>query len=156
MFGLDSLETLFVVTASLFHLALIVHFALRKWRFDLAIRYGWLIYALSIPAMIVSDVLILGGKSWSLWLGGYLYPIWAICGYYIDYVRKIEWRTPIRWSLAGPYLCLYLATVMFYWWPVGLIYRPLWYVFAALFVTSTALNLTSHRSDDASSSSAAI
>jgi hypothetical protein len=106
--------------------------------------------------MVVSDVLILGGKSWSLWLGGYLFPLWSIYGYFVDYVKKIPWRSPIRWSIAGLYLPLYLATVMFYWWPVELIYRPLWFVFGALFVIGTALNLTSHHSHDASSSSAAI
>ena len=47
---LDSLDSLFVVTAFLFQILLIVHFSLRKWRFETALRYGPLVYALSIPA----------------------------------------------------------------------------------------------------------
>jgi hypothetical protein len=43
-----------------------------------------------------------------------------------------------------PYVLLYLSTVMFYWWPVGLLSRPLWIAFAVLFVIGTVLNVTSH------------
>jgi hypothetical protein len=38
MTGSGSLNALFVATAFLFQLILIVHFALRKWRFDVALR----------------------------------------------------------------------------------------------------------------------
>jgi hypothetical protein len=145
MTGLDNLEILFVVWAFLFQLALILHFALRRWSFGLIRRYGWLLYALSAPAVIVSVLLLLGGKTWSLWLGGFLYLVWAIFGYTVEYVRGIRWRNPIHWPVFGPYVTLYLATIMFYWWPLGLLSRPLWYVYALLFVASTVLNVASHR-----------
>ena len=128
MLGLDDLEVLFVAVAFLFQIVLIVHFALRKWNFDLSRRYGWIVYALSVPAAAVSVLLLLGGKTWSLWLGGFIYLIWAVYGYTV-----------------GPYVLLYLATVMFYWWPLGLISRPLWVVVAVLFILSTTLNVTSHK-----------
>jgi hypothetical protein len=82
--------------------------------------------------------------SWVYWLGGFLYLIWATVGYIVEYIRRIEWRTPFRWSTGGPYLTLYLATVMFYWWPLALIDKRLWYIYAALFAISTILNVTSH------------
>jgi len=143
--GVDRLEILFVVTAFLFQIILIIHFALRKWRFEQAMRYGPLVYAMSFPAAAVSLILWANGMPWSLWLGGLLYLAWGAYGYYVEYVRGIEWRSPMRWSIGGPYLLLYLATVMFYWWPLATIYKPLWYVYAALFVTSTILNATSHK-----------
>jgi hypothetical protein len=125
---------------------LIVHFCLRKWLFDVYImKYGWVVYALSIPAAGVSAALLLGGATWWLWLGGFLYLVWAIYGYLVEYAARIEWRSPIRWSLFGPYVFLYLATIMFYWWPLALIRKPLWYAYAVLFVISTILNVTSHR-----------
>jgi len=43
-----------------------------------------------------------------------------------------------------PYVNLYLASMMFYWWPLATIDRTLWYVYAALFVISAALNVISH------------
>lgn len=146
MFGLDTLDTLYVLSAFIFQIVLIVHFALRKWRFHLAMRYGPLVYALGVPAAGVSVALLLGGKTWSLVLSGFLYLAWGIFGYTVEYVKKIQWRTPPRWSVFGPYIVLYLATVMFYWFPLKLVYKPLWYGYAVLFVISTALNVTSHKS----------
>ncbi len=141
---LDSLDLLFVVAAFLFQVILIVHFALRRWRFELAMRYGPVVYALSVPAAIVSVLLLLGGKPWSLWLGGFLCLVWAAFGYTVEYRKQLEWRDPIRWSIFGPYVFLYLATVMFYWWPLALLNKPLWYGYALLFVVSTILNVSSH------------
>ncbi len=142
---LDNLEILFVIFAFLFQIVLIIHFILRKWFFDIYImQYGWIVYALSVPAVVVSIILLLDGKTWSLWLGGFLYLGWAIYGYTVEYVKGIQWRNPIHWPVFGPYLFLYLATVMFYWWPLALVRRPLWYVYAILFVISTTLNLISH------------
>ncbi len=146
MYGMDNLEVLFVVWSFVFQIVLIMHFLLRKWFFDIYImQYGWVVYALSVPAILVSLFLLLGGKPWSLWLGGFIYLVWAIYGYVVEYAKRIPWRNPICWSIFGPYLFLYLATVMFYWWPLALIRRPLWYVYAVLFIISTTLNLTSHK-----------
>ncbi len=143
--GADSMDLLFVSTSFLFQTILVIHFALRKWRFKTAIRYGWLVYGLSIPAVGISIILLAQGKPWGLWTGGFIYLVWAIYGYYVEYIRKVQWRTPIYWPVFGLYIFLYLATVMFYWWPLALIYKPLWYVYAVLFLLGTILNVTSHR-----------
>jgi hypothetical protein len=145
MFGLDKLQVLFVVSAFLLQVVLIIHFALRKWRFHLAMRYGRIVYALSVPASATSVLLLLGGRTWPLWSGGFVYLIWAILGYTVEYVKGIQWRNPIRWTIFGPYVFLYLTTIMFYWWPLALISKPLWYMYAVLFIVSTILNVTSHK-----------
>lgn len=142
---MDSLELLFVIWAFIFQVILIVHFALRKWFFHLALRYGWIVYALSLPAFIISVVLLLNGKVWWLWLGGFIFFVWAVYGYIVEYIKKIEWRNPIVWSVLGPYLFLYFWTVMFYWWPLARISQALWYVYTILFLTSTVLNIISHK-----------
>lgn len=144
----DLFDLLFITTSFLFQFILIVHFALRRWNFKFAIRYGWIVYALSIPAAMISAILLLNGKSWGFWLGGFVYLVWAIYGYLVEYKRKIEWRSPIVWPIFGPYITLYLATVMFYWWPLALLNKRAWYVYAVLFVISTILNVTSHKKDN--------
>jgi hypothetical protein len=145
MLGSDVYDLIFVVWGFLVQIVLIVHFALRKWAFQrFTFRYGWIVYALALPALIVSLVLLLGGKAVSFWLAGFLFLLWAIYGYRIDYVQKRSWRSPVDWRIGGPYVTLYLATIMFYWWPIGLISRPLWYVYGVLFLVSTWLNITSH------------
>lgn len=145
MFGLNSMETVFVVTAFLFQIVLIVHFALRKRRFQTAIRYGPLVYALGAPALLVSLILMLNGAAWFFWISGLLYAAWGLFGYIVEYRRKIEWRSPARWGIFVPYILLYLSTIMFYWFPLARIARPLWFAYGVLFLISTALNVTSHQ-----------
>ena len=145
MFGLDKLDTLFVIWAFFLQVVLIIHFAVRKRFFDsYALKFGWIVYALCLPSAIISIILLVGGKAWFFWLGGFLFLIYAAYGYWIDYVKGIPWRNPIRKDIMFPYVTLYLSTVMFYWWPLGQLHRPLWYVYGFLFVIATILNITSH------------
>jgi len=145
MTKLDNLDKLIIGWAFLVQVLLIVHFAIRKPLFEsYTMKYGWIIYALSIPAVVISIVLMRGGKSWSFWLGGFLFLVFAIFGYWVDYVAQIQFRSPLQLSIVFPYAFLYLATVMFYWWPLGLLNRPLWFIYAILFVIATILNITSH------------
>ena len=145
MFDPDNLEMLFVVWAFFFMLVHLVHFALRKRFFEsYTLRVGWIVYALCIPAVVISILLLLGGKAWSFWLGGFLFLLYAALGYWVDYVKGIQWRNPPRLSILFPYVFLYLGTVMFYWWPLALLSRPLWAIFAVLFIIATVLNVTSH------------
>ena len=74
MSDLDNLDILFVTWAFFFQIVLIIHFALRKRFFEsYTLKIGWIVYALSIPAVVISIVLLLGGKTWSFWLGGFLF-----------------------------------------------------------------------------------
>jgi hypothetical protein len=142
---LDKLDKLFITWAFLLQILLIVHFAVRKPFFEAyTLKYGWIVYALCIPAAAISLLLLRGGKSWTFWLGGLLFVLFAAFGYWIDYVGQIQFRSPVRLSILIPYVVLYLATVMFYWFPVGILSRPLWYVYGVLFVIATVLNVTSH------------
>ena len=105
MFDLDYLDILFVIWAFFFQIALIIHFALRKRFFEsYTMKVGWIVYALSVPAVVISIVLLLGRKTWSFWLGGFLFLIYAAYGYWIDYVKKIQWRKPLRLSIMFPYV----------------------------------------------------
>ena len=145
MVSLDIFERLFVFWVFFFQTALIVHFAIRKPLFEsYTQKIGWIVYALSFPAVVVSIILLAAGKSWSFWLGGFLCLIWAAFGYYVDYVKVIHWRKPIKKDVFFPYLTLYLGTIMFYWWPLALLHRPLWFIFGGLFVFGTVLNIRSH------------
>jgi hypothetical protein len=143
--GLDLLESLYVAAAFAFQAALIAHFAMRRWRFATAMRYGWVVYALAIPYATLSAIQLAAGRPWWLWLGGFLFAAWAAFGYLVEYVLRLEWRSPVRWPMFVPYVLLYLATSMLYWWPLAQLSRPLWFAMAALFAVSTWLNVRSHR-----------
>lgn len=145
MLKLDRLDTLFVVWAFVFQVLFIIHFAIRKPLFEsYTVKYGWIVYALCIPAVIISIILLRGGKSWFFWLGGFLFLVYAAFGLWIDYIAKIQFRNPLRLSVLIPYIFLYLSTVMFYWWPLVRIDRRLWFAYLILFIIATVLNITSH------------
>lgn len=142
---LDPLDKLFVAWGFFFQIVLIVHFAVRRILFEsYTEKYGWIVYALCIPALVVSILLFRGGKNWSFWIGGFVFLLFSALGTYIDYVMKIEFRRPFQAHVGIPYVVLYLGTVMFYWWPLGVLSRPLWLAFGILFVIGTVLNITSH------------
>jgi hypothetical protein len=142
--GLDKTDTLFVIWAFVMQIYLIVLFAIRKTNLELITQYGWFFYLLSLPAVIVSMIMLLDGKEWFFWMGGLIFLVWAIFGFVVEYQFGIKWRNPIVWSIFVPYVLLYLGTIMFYWFPLGILSRPLWYVYAILFALCTYLNVTSH------------
>ena len=142
---LGSLEKLFVIWAFTLQIILIVHFAIRKPLFEsYTEKYGWIVYALCIPAVIISVILIRGGKDWTLWLAGFIFFVYAIFGFWVDYVARINFRSPFQPMVGIPYVILYLATIMFYWWPLWPISRLLWGVYTVLYVVAMVLNKRSH------------
>jgi hypothetical protein len=144
MLGLDNTDTVFVIWAFVMQICLIVLFAIRKSNIELVVQYGWIFYLLCIPAIIVSIIMLRAGKDWSFWVGGFIFLVWAIFGYVVEYRFGIKWRNPVVWAILVPYVLLYLGTIMFYWFPLGILSRPLWYIYAVLFALSTYLNVTSH------------
>jgi hypothetical protein len=144
MSGLDRLDLLYVGWSFFFHIALIALFAVRKVNLDAILKYGWVFYALSIPAVVVSVLILRGGKPFSFWIAGFVFLVWAIFGYVVEYQMGINWRGELVWPVLVPFVLLYLTTVMFYWWPVGQFSQMLWYLYAAFFAIETYLNVSSH------------
>ena len=144
MAGLGNLDKLYIGWSFFFHLALIAVFAVRKVNLEAILKHGWIFYMLSIPAVVVSVIIMRGGKPFSFWFAGFTFLVWAIFGYIVEYQLKIDWRGELVWPILIPFVLLYLTTVMFYWWPVAQLYKPLWYVYAAFFLIGTYLNVTSH------------
>ena len=144
MSGIDKFDWLFIFWAFVVQISLVVLFAIRKINLDFILQHGWILYLLSIPAVIVSIMMLRNGKAWSFWIGGFIFLEWAIFGFMIEYQLGIKWRSPVVWSILVPYVLLYLGTIMFYWFPLGMLSRPLWYIYAIIFAISTYLNVTSH------------
>ena len=113
MFILDKYDSLFVIWAYVLQVCLIILFAIRKTNLDFILQYGWIFYLLCIPAVLVSILMLRNGKDWSFWIGGFIFLVWAIFGYVVEYRFGIKWRNPIVWSVLVPYVLLYLGTIMF-------------------------------------------
>jgi len=141
----DKLDKLYVIWAYTLLIILILHFAVRQAFFETyTLKYGWLVYALCIPAVIISIILMRGGKSWHFWLGGFLFLLFAIFGYYVDYIAQIQFRAPFQASVGIPYVLLYMGMLMFYWWPLWPMSRLLWGGYTILYVIAMVVNIRSH------------
>jgi hypothetical protein len=124
---------------------LLLFFAGRRWRLAAAERYGWIAYAFGALGAALGIWLFFAGASWRLFAGPLLYAVWAAFGAWADLVRRNEWRwQPIRWSIFGPYLVLYLAAQMFLWWPLWNTWRTGWVTYLVFFIANTALNMSTH------------
>jgi hypothetical protein len=142
---LDGPERAFVVWSFLYLILLIAHFAVRARFFEAyTVRYGWVMYALAVPAAALSVWLVVAGKDWTLWAAGFLCLAFSLYGFWVDYVAKAPFRSPFVASIGVPYVLLYLATLMFYWWPLWHRSVALWGAYAVLYVVAMVLNLRSH------------
>lgn len=135
----------FVLTAFVIQAVLLAYFVFRKLNFKAALRWGWIVYAMAIPAILVSLLMLRQSKSPTFWLGGVLFTAWALLGFFVDIAYPIAWRSPPFLPVFVPYVLLYLGMQMFYWFPVGMIQRSYWYLYAVLFAASTYFNITSHQ-----------
>ena len=85
MLGLDKHDSLFVIWAFVLQICLIVLFVIRKSNLEFILQNGWFFYLLSIPAVIVSVIMLRNGKEFSFWIGGFIFLVWAIFGYVIEF-----------------------------------------------------------------------
>jgi hypothetical protein len=144
MAGPDTATTVFALFGLTSQVVLVGYFAARRWSLRIAERHGWIAYAFAGLGLPLGVWLILAGQSWRLTTGPLLLALWAALGAGVDLWRRIEWRTPIRWSVLVPYVALYFWAQMFLWWPLWDLWRPAWACFLVLFVANTALNIRGH------------
>ena len=124
----DRWERQFLAASLGQQVVLVIYFALTKWH----------------VAVALSVMLLKARKPWYLWTAGFLFGVWAAFGVVVDIIHPVAWRSPMLPSIFIPYVFLYFASQMFYWWPLLKVHRVSWLIFAALYVLSTFLNVTSH------------
>lgn len=144
MAGPDTATVAFAAFGIVSQAVLVLFFAARRWRPRIAERHGWIAYAFGGLGLPLAAWLFVGGHSWKLYVGPLLLAVWAALGAAVDLWRKVEWRTPIRWSVFAPYLAVYFFAQMFLWWPLWGLWRIAWACFLVLFVANTALNVRGH------------
>ncbi len=141
----ELLTALYVGFAFLIQALLIINFTARNWKPEIERGYGWIIYALGAPSVILSALMYVEDQPWFFVVPPLLYFIWAVFGFFVDLWRPIAWRTPPRWSIFVPYVGLFAASLILFWvsmWYVNLIY---WIAFGVMYVVETILNIYSHR-----------
>jgi hypothetical protein len=141
----ELLLAFYVGFAFLVQTLLIINFTARNWKPEIERAYGWIIYALGAPSVILGALMYVEDQPWFFVVPPLLYFMWAVFGYFVDLWRPIAWRTPPRWSIFLPYVGLFAGSLILFWvsmWYVGLIY---WIAFGVMYVIETILNIYSHR-----------
>jgi hypothetical protein len=145
LFANIALRTVFVVFAFAVQVLLAFNFAARNWRPALERKYGWIIYALAIVAVLLAIVFPLGHQPAYAILAPLIYAVWAGFGFYVDTYRHIEWRNPPRLTVLVPYVLLFIASQFAFWIPLWYVGLGHWVAYGVFYVVNTALNLYSHR-----------
>lgn len=140
----DANLTIFALFGIASQAILLVFFASRRWSPAIAERCGWVAYAFGVLGVAAGAWLIAAGAPWRLFAGPLLFAVWSAFGAWADLLHRVQWRRPIRWSIFGPYLTLYLAAQMFLWWPLWTYWRLGWAVYLVLFIANTTLNMLGH------------
>ena len=141
----ELLLAVYVAFAFLVQALLIINFTARNWKPEIERSYGWIIYALGAPSVILGALMYVEDQPWFFVVPPLLYFIWAVFGYFVDLWRPTAWRNPPRWSIFVPYVGLFAASLILFWvsmWYVNLIY---WIAFGVMYVVETILNIYSHR-----------
>ena len=104
------LERIFFALGVVNNLCLLVIFVLRKRRFDLVHRFGWLYLLLAFPTAfaLVLALQQAGAGQYAVFLGIFL-AFLILEGLY-DWVLKVPFRETMAWRWLVPYVALYLAS----------------------------------------------
>lgn len=141
----SALRVVFVAFAFGVQVLLVLNFAARNWRPQLELKYGWVIYALGIVALLLAVVFAVSGQPWCTVLAFLLHAAWAGFGFYVDTYRRIEWRNPLRLPVLIPYVFLFIASQFAFWIPLWYVGLNHWAAYGVFYSVNTALNWFSHR-----------
>ncbi len=135
----------FVAFGLFSQVGLLLYFAARRWRPEVERRWGWVIYALGLPAAGLALVGLGTAAPPEHVLAFGLFAAWAAFGALVDLRLRIEWRSPIRPPIFGAYVGLFVAAQFAFWIPLWWISGVAWIAFAAIYAVQTTFNVLGHR-----------
>lgn len=108
---------------------------------SLAINHllGRVMIGLAIPATVALVAFVRAGAGWRHWIGPSVYLAFVALMIVVEYVWRVEFRSPIRYDVLVPYLVLFFGAILLMGLPMFRLSRPLWLVT----VTTTVVLLSS-------------
>jgi hypothetical protein len=94
-------------------------------------RMGYAIIALAIPAFIALLAFVRAGSGWLNISGPVIFLAFVLLMIDVDYIWKIEFRSPMRYSIAAPYLLLFFGSILLMGLPMYTLNRNLWLITVA-------------------------
>jgi hypothetical protein len=83
---------------------------------------------LGVPALLLAVAGAASGVSWTRWVFPLLYAVFAAVTLLLDFILKVEFRSPRRSRILAPFLILYYVPLVAMWgmlWDLGLVYWAL-------------------------------
>jgi hypothetical protein len=136
---------LFLCFGFAMQLLLIANFAARNLRPGLELRYGWVVYLMGAPALLLAVWFALRPLPWYIVAAPLLYAVWSVFGFYVDRYRGIPWRNPPNWPVLIPYLGLFILAQFAFWIPLWYVAMTAWWAYTFLYAVNTGLNIYSHK-----------
>ena len=96
MNGSELLQALCVAFAFLLQALLTFNFTARNWKPEIEGTYGWIIYALGVPSLILGILMLVDNQRWFFVVPSFLYSVWAR-----EEVNQYTWQSRALKILAG-------------------------------------------------------
>lgn len=92
---------------------------------------GYAMMALAAPSALSLVALVQGRAGWRQWIGAAVFLAFVALMVVVDYVRRVEFRSPARPALLVPYLVLFFGSILLMGLPMFHLNRTLWLVTVA-------------------------
>jgi len=92
------------------------------------LRIGYAIAGLAVPATVALTSFARIGAGWLDLAGPATFLVFVLLMLGVDYIWKIEFRSPMRASVAIPYLVLFFGSIILMGLPMFALNRTLWLV----------------------------
>jgi hypothetical protein len=142
---LDALDWLTLVVAVASNVLTVLVFGSRPRHPALAKAFGLGYIALAFPAAAIIAINLGDGRPWGYCVPPVLFITFAILVLLLDYILRIEFRSPPRYDIMGPFLLLYYLAQMGMWgltWDLGL---AIWGLTGVTYFAQVAVGIGAER-----------
>ena len=91
-------------------------------------RLGYVIIALAVPAVVALVAFVRAGAAGLQWVGSAVYLAFVVFMVAVEYVRPVEFRSPVRSGILVPYLVLFFGAILLMGLHMYRMDRQLWLV----------------------------
>lgn len=92
------------------------------------LQLGYGVVALGVPAFLATAAFVRVKASWRQWIGPAMFLVFLAFMIPVDYIWRVEFRSPKRAEILVPYLMLFFGSILLMGLPMFRINRRLWLV----------------------------
>jgi hypothetical protein len=93
--------------------------------------FGYGIVALGVPAILALVAFIRVRAHWRQWIGPAIFLAFLPFMIFVEYIWRVEFRSPMRYDVLVPYLVLFFGSILLMGLPMFRMNRRLWLVTVA-------------------------